>query len=97
VGDGGVATRSEFGAARLRDELLAYPGLPARWKIDDAEAPLAPVLTMRLERDGLALAFFSALTMLATPRDRLLEQLQIECFCPADDATERAARRLAGG
>lgn len=82
-------------AARLRDELLAYPGMPARWKTADPRAPAAPVLAMRLQRDGLGLAFFSTLTMLATPRDLVLEQLRIECFYPADTATEAAARRLA--
>jgi transcriptional regulator with XRE-family HTH domain len=82
-------------AARLRDELLAYPGMPVRWRVPDPRAPAPPLLTMRLERDGLALAFFSTLTMLATPRDVTLEELRIECFYPADDATEETARRLA--
>ena len=84
-------------STRLRDALLAYPGMPARWRIPDARAPVAPVLTMRLRRGDLALAFFSTLTMLATPRDVGLEQLRIECFYPADRTTEDAARRLAGG
>ena len=82
-------------AARLRDELLAYPDMPARWKVADLRAPSAPVLTMRLKRDDACFAFFSTLTMLATPRDLVLEQLRIECFYPADRATEEAARRLA--
>lgn len=81
--------------ARLRDELLAHPGMPARWKIADLGAPATPVLTMRLQRDDLHLSFFSTLTMLATPRDLALEQLRIECFYPADAETEEAARRLA--
>ena len=81
--------------ARLRDELLAYPAMPARWKVADPHAPTTPVLTMRLQKDGVSLAFFSTLTMLATPRDLVLEQLRIECFYPADDATERAAQRMA--
>jgi transcriptional regulator with XRE-family HTH domain len=83
-------------AARLRDELLAYPGMPARWKVPDPRTSVPPVLAMRLQRDGLALAFFSTLTALATPRDVTLEHLRIECFYPADDATEATARRLAG-
>jgi transcriptional regulator with XRE-family HTH domain len=81
--------------ARLRDELLAYPGMPTRWRIPDARAPVPPVLTMRLGKGDLALAFFSTLTMLATPRDVMLEQLRIECFYPADRATEETARGLA--
>jgi hypothetical protein len=43
----------------------------------------------------MSVAFFSTLTMLATPRDIMLEQLRIECFYPADTATEETARRLA--
>jgi transcriptional regulator with XRE-family HTH domain len=82
-------------AARLRDELLAYPDMPARWKLPEPRSPAPPVLAMQLRRGDLALAFFSTLTMLATPRDVTLEQLRIECFYPADPATEETARRLA--
>jgi transcriptional regulator with XRE-family HTH domain len=79
---------------RLRDELLAYPGMPARWRTPDPGAPLAPVLTMRLRRGDLALAFFSTLTTLALPRDAGLEHLRIECFYPGDASTEEACRRF---
>jgi hypothetical protein len=44
------------------------------------------------KKDDLALGFFSTLTMLATPRDVILEELRIECFYPADQETEEAAR-----
>ena len=83
-------------AARLRDELLAYPGMPPRWKTPDPQAPAAAVLPIRLRNDDVELAFFTTLTMLATPRDVMLEQLRIECFYPADRVTEETARRLAG-
>jgi hypothetical protein len=69
--------------------------MPQKWERADPRAPAAPVLTMRLRRGDLSLTFFSALTTLATPRDVMLEQLRIECFYPADRATELAARRLA--
>jgi hypothetical protein len=82
-------------AVRLRDALLAYPGMPPLWKVPDPRAALLPVLPMQLKRDDLSLAFFSTLTMLATPRDVMLEQLRIECFYPADAATEATAQRLA--
>lgn len=82
------------GAGRLRDELLAYPGMPQRWMSPNPFAAVAPVLTMRLERDDLRLAFFSTLTVLAIPCDVTLERLRIECFYPADRATEDAVRRL---
>jgi len=83
-------------AAALRDALLAYPGMPARWRLPNPDAPVPPVVCMRLKKDDLALAFFSTLTMLATPRDVTLAELRIECFYPADQPTEDAARRLAG-
>jgi transcriptional regulator with XRE-family HTH domain len=82
-------------AARLRDALLAYPGVPARWKVPDPSAAAAPVLSMRLARGDLSLAFFSTITTLATPQDVTLQQLRIECFHPADAVTEETARRLA--
>jgi hypothetical protein len=81
--------------ARLRDELLAYPGVPPRWKVPDPRAATVPLLTMRLRKDDLCLAFFSTITVLATPQDITLQQLRIECFHPADAATEEAAARLA--
>jgi transcriptional regulator with XRE-family HTH domain len=84
-------------AGALRDELLAYPGMPARWRVPDPAAPMPPVVTMRLKKDDLSLGFFSTLTMLATPRDVTLEHLRIECFYPIDRETEAAARRLADG
>lgn len=82
-------------AARLLAELLAYPGMPSRWRVPDPNIPMSPVLTMRLKRGDLALAFFSMLTVLATPHDIMLEQLRVECFYPADNLTEETARRLA--
>jgi hypothetical protein len=41
------------------------------------------------------MAYFSTITQFATPRDITLQQLKIECFFPADGATEEIARRLA--
>jgi len=82
-------------AARLRDELLAYPGVPSPWKVPDPLAPVPPLLTLRLRKGDTSLAFFSTLTTFATPRDITLQQLRIESFYPADTATEELARRLA--
>jgi transcriptional regulator with XRE-family HTH domain len=82
-------------AGRLRDEVLAYPGMPSQWTSPGLHLPLSPVLTLRLKRDDIALAFFSMLTVLAAPRDIMLERLRVECFYPADAATADAARKLA--
>ena len=50
---------------------------------------------MQMRKGDLSMAFFSMITMFATPRDVALQQLKIECFFPADAATEAAARSLA--
>jgi transcriptional regulator with XRE-family HTH domain len=84
-------------AARLRDELLAYPGVPSRWRMPELRASAPPLLTMRLQKDDLTLAFFTTMTTLASPQDVTLAQLRIECFHPADARTESIAARFAAG
>ena len=46
-----------------------------------------------LRKGDLSLTFFSMVTTLGTPRDVTLQQLEVECFFPADAATEQVARR----
>jgi transcriptional regulator with XRE-family HTH domain len=82
-------------AARLRDDLLAYPGVPSRWRMPELRTSAPPLLTMRLQKDDLTLAFFTTMTTLASPQDVTLAQLRIECFHPADAPTEATAARLA--
>jgi transcriptional regulator with XRE-family HTH domain len=90
-----VAATGSDAVIRLRDELLAYPGVPSRWSAPDALAAMPPLISMQMRKGDLALAFFSTITMFATPRDVTLQQLKIECFFPADAVTEQVARRLA--
>ena len=91
-----VAATGSESVVRLRDELLAYPGVPARWRTPDALASLPPLVAMQLRKGDVAMAFFSTITVFATPRDVMLQNLKIECFFPADASTEQTARRLAG-
>jgi transcriptional regulator with XRE-family HTH domain len=89
-----AATGSEA-MMRLRDELLAQPGVPSRWNVPDPCVTMQPLVSMQLRKDDLSLTFFSMVTTLGTARDVMLQQLKIECFFPADAATEETARRLA--
>jgi hypothetical protein len=52
-------------------------------------------MTMQLAKGDYRLAFFSTFTTLAMPTDAALQQIKIECFFPADDATAEKARQLA--
>jgi transcriptional regulator with XRE-family HTH domain len=92
---GHVAATGSASMMRLRDELLAYPGVPSRWSVPDPCSVMQPLVSMQLRKGDLSLTFFSMVTTLGRPRDVTLQQLKIECFFPADAATEEAARRLA--
>ncbi len=78
-------------AARVLAEVLAYPGVPASWRQPNLSAPLAPLVPIVFARGGRSWRFFSTVTTLGTPQDVTLQELRLECFFPADEATERAA------
>ena len=90
-----IAATGAESLVELRDALLSYPGVPARWRTPDELTPVDPLVAMQLRKGDAAMAFFSTITQFATPRDITLQQLKIECFFPADAATEQASRRLA--
>jgi len=82
-------------AAQLFDEIMTYPGLPAEWRLPRHSAASSPVMIMHLAKGDFRLAFFSTFTTLAMPTDAALQQIKIECFFPADDATAEIARQMA--
>lgn len=82
-------------AARLFDEIMVYPGLSAEWRLPRHSQASSPVMIMHLAKGGFRLAFFSTFTTLAMPTDAALQQIKIECFFPADDATAEIARQMA--
>jgi transcriptional regulator with XRE-family HTH domain len=86
---------SDNDSRRLLEELLAYPGVPRQWRNLDLDASTAPFLPVELRRGAVELRFFSTLTSLGTPHDITLQELRIESFFPADEATEATARRFA--
>jgi len=80
-------------AERMLAEVLAYPEVPQPPSVPD-ETPLLPIVPVGFARDGRAFAYFSTVTTLGTPQDITLQELRIECFHPADEATRRAAQTL---
>lgn len=87
-GLGGDDTRN------LLNELLAYPGVPPRWRTLDLDVSTAPFLPIDFAKDDLELRFFSTLTTLGTPHDITLQELRVEAFFPADEQTEKASMML---
>jgi transcriptional regulator with XRE-family HTH domain len=78
----------------LEEEVAAYPTLagvarPAETSYWDDPPLLVP---FRLSAGGTDLSFFTTLTTFGTPLDITLEELAVELFFPADDATEAVLR-----
>jgi len=82
---------------RFLEELLSYPGVPSRWRMLDLDGPASPFLTINYKRKNATLRLFSTLTTLGTPLDVGLQELRIESFFPADEATRVVVNRLAEG
>lgn len=93
---------------RNRDEVLPHmarrlgPAAP-HWAAADTRcdgpdpAPLPPVLTLDIARDGVAVRLFSTITTLGEPQDLALHDIRIESFFPADDASRAVLESLAQG
>jgi transcriptional regulator with XRE-family HTH domain len=79
---------------RLLDELVAYPDVPREWRTLDLDASTVPFLAIELRRGDVRFAFLTLLASLGTPYDITLHELRVECFFPADEATDDALRRL---
>ena len=91
---------SGFGDAETRgllEELVSYPDVPRHWRSLDLDASTAPFLPIEFRKGELALRYFTTLTSLGTPHDITLQELRVESFFPADEATEELSRRLATG
>lgn len=82
-------------SAQLLSEIMIYPGVAVFSKSAKAPEVASPIMTMQLQKGYLRLDFFSTFTTFAMPADAALQQLKIECFYPADDATAEIARKLA--
>jgi transcriptional regulator with XRE-family HTH domain len=65
------------------------PGQEALTLGVDEEMALIPVLPLRLEIDGLALAFISVISTFGTAQDITTGELRMETFFPADTATQQ--------
>src|SRR5215471_11677137 len=69
-------------------EVLSYPGVPARWREPELEAPHELILPIEIKMFGQVVRMFSTVTTVATPHDVTLQELHVEVFYPADAETE---------
>lgn len=74
--------------------LEAIPDLP-RGRVADSGPNGGPFLTVHLRRNGLEARIFTTVATIGTPIDATAEEIAIETFFPADDATTKLLRSLA--
>lgn len=77
----------------LLKEVQSYPGV--REIVDSHVALGAPVAIVHLKRGDHDLRLFTMLTTLGTPLDETAQELVVETFFPADEATEAFFRERA--
>ena len=87
-----LALSGDAGLAALLEEVRGYPNVAALTTRMPDEDPML-VLTVDLVDPDLSL--FTTLTTFGTPRDITLDELMIELFYPADDATAQHLGRAA--
>lgn len=85
-----AANPSDAAARELLDELLGYPDVPSRWRMPDMDGMPDPLWPICYRRGEQTFRFFSTITTFGTPQDVTLQELRIECFFPADEATRTA-------
>jgi hypothetical protein len=76
-------------------ELFGYPDVPDSWRQPAFELAPAPALEFGLSRDGQRVRFLTTLTAFNSALDAGLEDLRLESYFPADDATEAICRAAA--
>jgi transcriptional regulator with XRE-family HTH domain len=86
-----IDVTGDAGLVALEAEIHSYPGVDRVRRAAEAghrdQPPLLVPFTVELA--GHQLALFTTLTTFGTPQDVTLDELSVELFFPADDATDR--------
>ncbi len=85
-----AAAESERGVARRAlADVLTYPGVPHALRQPMLSTPPELVIPVHLRRGDLEIRLFTTLTTLGTPLDITTEEIRIESYFPADEASRR--------
>ena len=79
-------------ARSVRDTIAKIPDLPAPRTMTKADGPF---ITVHLRRGNLEARLFTTIATIGTPIDATAEDIRIETYFPADEATTRLVRDLA--
>ena len=94
-----VLTTADPVLAGLEAEILEYPTVQAIVTDDgyDPGASSPPMLSCQLDLDGTVVSFLTTLTTFGSPFDITLDELMVELFYPADEASEAVLRAAVTG
>lgn len=71
----------------LLDEVLSYPGVPKSWLRFPLRSDISPILNLHIKLAGNHLVLFSTISTFGSAIDIKLQELRIENFFPANQAT----------
>ena len=71
----------------LLEKLFSYPDTPEQWRQINLQQQPNPMVYVDFEMGPIKIKFFSTLTSFGTPIDITAQELMIEQYYPADDAT----------
>jgi transcriptional regulator with XRE-family HTH domain len=78
--------------SQLLARVLAQPDVPTEWRVPALGRSAPPILTMHLRSATIDVRLFTMLTSIGTPLDVTAEELHIESYFPADEASEAVLR-----
>jgi transcriptional regulator with XRE-family HTH domain len=82
-----VAEGARADAAGLLTRMLELPGVKEVAQVSHAERELPPTLVVTFRKGESRLSLFSMIATIGTPLDVSLQNLRLELFFPADEAT----------
>jgi hypothetical protein len=91
-----LADGTEETAALLK-RLLAYPDAPRISEAPTMDEAQGPVLAIHFAKAATSLRLFTTLATLGTPQDVTAQEIRIECFFPADEASADIFKEWADG
>lgn len=79
----------------LLDELFAYPGVDASWRLQGSvgPSPNLPMIPMGFKKNGKVLRYFSMIATVGAPQSIAAQELRIESMFPSDEETETLHER----
>jgi transcriptional regulator with XRE-family HTH domain len=89
------STNDDPVGAKLLKEIEGYAPAAHRNEGSSHLKPADLLLPVHLRRDGIEVRLFTTIMTLGTPRDVTLQELRLESYFPADQASEEAWRALA--